>query len=277
MSTQRITTFTPSAANGERGFVAAFPQNPMDISDAAGRTKRIWGYLIVTNESPVSMQWLVNGQQITISPWQKERIVLGQHTDQITYSVDFTLTNSSSAPVNTCIVDGYSADEPVSDQYPIPLVRSTSTVTTSFQAQELLALSGNNVVYPDDESVASQVDLIPNQYPSPINAKLDMAMAAKTAAGTYQRLFKSDVANLQFILQMALVFQNAGSVVIKGMQLITGNGAGTFSHTLGVTPQFVWLCPTQVAEAFAVGGYTSTTFTVSGITSTHQWIAIAIA
>lgn len=64
---------------------------------------------------------------------------------------------------------------------------------------------------------------------------------------------------------------------LSGLQVVTGSGAGTFNHSLGVTPTIVLLELTAgTPVAHSVGSYTSTQFTVTGPAVGQAWKALVL-
>lgn len=125
MSKQLITSFDPTAtASGM--FKVGMPQNQM--------INGVYGYLLMANESSVSLIITINSDNFRVHPWQLEKIVLTEPTQMVTWAMEFILTNNASTPVSLVLVDGFTPDEIVGDAYPIPLVRNTNvggTVTTA--------------------------------------------------------------------------------------------------------------------------------------------------
>lgn len=70
-------------------------------------------------------------------------------------------------------------------------------------------------------------------------------------------------------------FRYGGS--ISGQQTVTGSGNGTFSHSLGVSPAIVLLEVTSGgASIHQVGSYTTSGFTVAGLSGSQSWKALVL-
>lgn len=267
MSKQTITSFNPASAASGSFKASAMAQNRNPQTG-------LYGYLLWANESPVSLIVQVNTDIFRIHPWQLEKIELKQETDIVSWSQEFTLTNSSSAPVSLCLIDGYTSDEPVGGNYPIQLVRSVGTVTTAFQAQELVTQDLLRAVFIDDTSFPGTVIFLPIVLPSG-SAIINMALAAQNN-GVDQLILQSDVANNALLLKMALKLELNTGTSLSGVQIISGTGSGVVSHSLGVTPTFAVLSPTNVLTTYDISNYTSTSVTVN-MTSSGTWKLLLFA
>jgi len=136
---QLVTSFDPSALQSS-SFQVQTQQNPVN---------GFYGYLLIANESSVSLIITIGGDQFRLPPWVKDKVILDALTKEVGWQQEFSLNNAGGAPVTQVLVDYYSADEPVSDVYPISLVRNTNignTVNTAMTATLINDGSPDNTV-----------------------------------------------------------------------------------------------------------------------------------
>lgn len=117
MSKQLITSFDPTATTSGQ-FLTQLPMNQ--------QINGIYGYLLLANESSVSLILTVNSDRFRVHPWQLEKIVLTEPTQFVAWQQEVILSNAATSPISLVLVDGYTPDEIVANTYPIPLVRNTN-------------------------------------------------------------------------------------------------------------------------------------------------------
>src|SRR6185312_1109346 len=85
-----------------------------------------YGFWLWANESSVSLIVTVNQNKFRIHPWEIAKVTFDAQCDIIYWAQEVMLTNANSAPISLCLIDAYTADEVVTDAFPIPLVRTTN-------------------------------------------------------------------------------------------------------------------------------------------------------
>lgn len=232
--------------------------------------------LCIFNESGCGLrvQWADSGgTQHTIIAGRQATLQIPPNESTLLYTVVYVIPQ---ATVTSLLADYYAPGEKIPDtgllgNSPV----GGSIVTTSATSLNLVSSDLLQSVYLDDTSFAGVSTLIPSQYPNPTGAR-DIGLAARTGAASAILVAQTDGANNRFQLKSHLAFpDNPDNIDIGGIEILTATGSGTFSHSLGVTPRIVLLVCTATASSFFVGSYTTTQFTVSGVTG--QWKALLIA
>lgn len=259
------------------GSIALAQDTPLPIEIDSNATG-----LILANESLYSLQVNIGAISTWLPAWTVDfydfsKTPIGNGQASIIPRYYTSVTNPPSALALPTVV--YPGDT-VTGTFPYSLNRQVSSNVVASSSYALLAPDNLAEFFADDTSFANILALLPAQVP-PNGNLLDILLAAKLNGSTDKVVLQSDVANNNVNLSMALGFEiNIAAGInqwIKGFQIVSGTGSGTFSHLLGVTPIYIGLSPTQAAEAWFVGSYTPTQFTVGGITGTHAWKALLIA
>lgn len=248
--------------------------DPISISSSSPAnvdfTSDVIGVLLY-NESNYALQVDMQGYTRWVSAWTLDYVPFQSmlRTSGTFKITAVNISSNSNPPSSDILITLVKQGDTVSGTYPAGLTRQVASQVTSSSSYTLLAPDNAAEVFLDDTSFAANATIIPSQVP-PANAALDIRLAAKLNSSTDESVLHSDVANNAVHMDMALILKLATGQSLSGVQVLSGTGPGTVSHSLGVTPAIAIITPTNAQVSWSVSNYGATTVTVN-IANGDSW------